>query len=324
MTYGRFVKVGLLAGGAAAVAILLPSSGSAQSPAPCEPGQTADVQVTTKDVVHGGHDTPLYATHEVELSAHVNADATNVQITPQPGVKVLKPGSAGQEVDLVMPAPPSLTVTVSWDQPDGVTQCSASKKMTFPVLATMPPAIRFVTKRAPRADQHNVTFYVVPARTGESLAPIELTFRKSARAALPSSHARTFRWSVPMRPGERKRYAKKIPALGPFLSRAKACRYWYLSCGAVFSQVEATTRGGAQIQSLSFRQPSRFAAPTGILVQTDAIGVSPRRFGFDIQARQGGRLIARYQRAGVCHDEPGSLGGVVNRCQISVVKNFPR
>ncbi len=127
-----------------------------------------------------------------------------------------------------------------------------------------------------------------------------------------------------MRPGERRRYAKKIPALGPFLSQAKACRYWYLSCGAVFSEVDATTRSGAAIQSLSFRQPSRFAAPTGILMQTDAVGPSPRRFGFDIQARQGGRLIARYQRAGVCHDEPGALGGVVNRCQVSVVKNFPR
>jgi hypothetical protein len=318
------VKSALLGTGLAVLAILLPSAGSAQSPVPCTPDQTAGVQVTTKDVVHGKKDTPLYATHEVELSAHVNADASNVQLTPQPGVKVLRPGSKGQKVDLVIPAPPSLTVTVSWDQPDGLAQCSASKTMTFRVLATTPPTIRFITKRAPRADQHNVTFYVVPARTGESLAPIELTFRKSARAELPSSRARAFRWSVPMRPGDRQPYAKKIPALGPFLSQAKACRYWYLSCGAVFSEVEATTRSGAQIQSLSFRQPSRFAAPAGILVQTDAIGPSPRRFGFDMQARQGGRLIARYQRAGVCHDEPGSLGGVVDRCQISVVKNFPR
>jgi hypothetical protein len=53
------VKGGLLVGGAAAVAILLPSSGTAQSPAPCEPAQTADVQVTTKDRVHGGQDTTL-------------------------------------------------------------------------------------------------------------------------------------------------------------------------------------------------------------------------------------------------------------------------
>ena len=123
-----------------------------------------------------------------------------------------------------------------------------------------------------------------------------------------------------MRPGDRRRYTKRIPALTPFLSQAKACRYWYLSCGAVFSEVEGTSAPGI----LSFSQPSRWAAPSGILVQTDTTGPSPRRFGFDIQARQDGRLIARYRRAGVCRDAPGSLGGVVNSCRLSVVKNFPR
>jgi hypothetical protein len=172
---------------------------------------------------------------------------------------------------------------------------------------------------APRPAQRD--FYVVPARTGESLSPIDVTLRRIARPELPSPHARALKWSVPMRPGERKRYAKKIPVLGPFLSQAKACRYWYLSCGAVFSEVDATTRQGAQIRNLSFSQPSRFAAPTGILMQTDTVGLSPRRFGFDIQVRQDHRLIARYRRAGVCRDAPGSLGGVVNDCEVSVVKN---
>ncbi len=318
------MKTGLLAGGTAAVAILLPSSGSAQSLAPCEPSQTAEVQVTTKDRVHGGKDTPLYATHEVQLSARVQADASNVHLTPRPGVRILKPGSNGRNVDLVIPRSPDLAVTVSWEQPVSSdpaesTRCSGERTLSFPVLEARPPTVKLREQRSPRSAQHTVTFVVKPARTGESLAPIELTLRRSARAELPSSHARALRWSVPMRPGERRHYAKKLPAFTPFLSQGQLCRFWYLSCGAVFSQVEAT-----RLHTLSFRQPSRWAAPFGILVATDAVGPSPRRFGFDIQARQDGRLIARYQRAGVCRDAPGTLGGVVNRCELVAIKNFSR
>jgi hypothetical protein len=282
------------------------------------------VKLATKDRVHGVKDGPLYATHEVELSAQVQGDATNVQLTPPPGVRILAPGSNGRNVDVVVPRPPSLTVTVSWEQPVSsdpaeAGRCSVTSTLSLPVRESSPPTVKFRTKHAPRADQHNVTFVVKPARTGESLSPIDLTLRRTSRPKLPSSHATALRWSVPMRPGERKRYAAKIPALTPFLSQAKACRYWYLSCGAVFSEVQAE-RGPI----LSFRQPSRWAAPFGILVQTDATGPSPRRFGFDIKVRQDGRLIARYQRAGVCRDAPGSLGGIVNDCQLAVVKNFPR
>ena len=318
------MKTGLLAGGTAAVAILLPSSGSAQSLAPCEPSQTAEVQVTTKDRVHGGTDTPLYATHEVELSARVQADASNVQLTPGPRVRIIKPGSNGRNVDLVIPRPPSLTVSVSWEQPVSsdpaeTSRCSATSTLNFPVLEAKPPTVKLRERRLPRSEQHHVTFVVKPARTGESLAPIELTLRRSARPELPSLHARPLRWSVPMRPGDRRHYARKLPAFTPSLSQGQLCRFWFLSCGAVYSQVEAT-----RLHTLSFRQPSRWAAPFGILVATDAIGPSPRRFGFDIQARQDGRLIARYQRAGVCRDAPGSLGGVVNRCELLVIKNFSR
>ena len=319
------MRTGLIAGGAGALAFLLASTGSAQSPAPCDPGQAADVQVTTKDRVGGGKNKPLYETHEVVLAAAVQGDAGNVRLTPEPGVRIIAPGLNGRKLDVVIPRPPSLSVTVSWEQkassdPADTTRCSATRTVSFPVLKAKPPTVRFPGKRQPRAEQHNVTFYVKPARIGGSLSPIELTFRKSARAEVPSSHVRARRWSVPMRPGERRRYAKKIPALTPDLSQAKACRYWYLSCGNVFSEVQTTGAPGI----LAFSQPSRWAAPAGILWQTDAIGPSPRRFGFDIQVRQDGRLIARYRRAGVCRDAPGWMGGVVNDCQVSVVKNFPR
>lgn len=315
----------LLAGGVAAVAILLPSSGSAQSPAPCEPGQAAEVQVTTKDRVHPRKDTPLYATHEVLLSARVQADASNIGLAPQPGVRILKPGSNGRNVDVVIPRPPRLMLTVTWEQPASsdpadTRRCSATSTLSLPVLAARPPTVRLSGKRLPRDKQHNVTFYVKPARAGESLSPIELTFRKSARPEVPSSRVRARRWAVPMRPGERRRYAKKIPALTPSLSQAQACRYWYLSCGNIFSQVQATSFPG----TLSFSQPSRWAAPSGILVAASPLGPWPRPFGYDIQVRQDGRLIARYRRAGVCREAAVSLGGIVNDCRLSVVKNFPR
>jgi hypothetical protein len=319
------VKTRLLVAGAAAVAVLLPSSGSAQSLAPCDPSQTADVQVTTKDRVHGGKDKPLYETHEVALSAAVQADVGNVQLTPQPGVRILEPGSNGRKVDVVIPPPPSLSVTVSWDQPVSsdpadTSRCSATRTISFPVLRAKPPTVKL---RGPSGALAvgNATFEVNPARTGESLSPIELTLRTSARAELPSSHARALRWSVPMRPGDRKHYSKKLPALTPFLSQAKACRYWYLSCGAVHSHVDANRFG-----YLSFRQPSRWAAPSGILVEArEDEGPSPRHFGFDIQARQDGRLIARYQRAGVCRNTPGPFSGVYGEsCQTTALKNFPR
>jgi hypothetical protein len=314
------VKIGLPAAMATALAILLPSSGSAQSPPPCEASQTAAVQVTTRDVVHRADEAPLYATHEVKLSAAVQGGASGVQLTPQAGVRVLKPGKDGRGVDVVVPAPPSLAITVSWQQPNGTTQCSASKTITLPVHRAKPPTVRFRGLRGNLAVA-NVTFEVNPARTGESLSPIVVTVRKSARAQLPSSHARAFRFSVPMRPGDRRRYAKRLPAFTESLGQARACRYWYLTCGAVSSRVEAMSFPG----TLSPRQPSRWAAPSGILVVTnEGPGPSPRRFGFDVQARQDGRLIAHYQRAGVCHDTPGPAGTHRESCQATAIKSFPR
>jgi hypothetical protein len=127
-----------------------------------------------------------------------------------------------------------------------------------------------------------------------------------------------------MRAGERKSYAKRLPAYGPFTRRRDLCRRWYFSCGAVFTQVTSEAPHGGELQPLAFTQPSRWVARFGILVAASPVGRSPRRFGFDIQVRQQGKLLARYRRAGVCVDAPGSLGGVVNHCILSVVRSFPR
>jgi hypothetical protein len=317
------MRARLFAGGVVSVALLVPASGSAQAPPPCAPGQAAEVQVTTRDRAQGARDKPLYATREVAFTAHVQGDATNVELTSRPGVKVLKPGANGRNLDLVIPKPPSVAVAVSWEQPASSlpgdpARCSASKTLSFPVLAARPPKLRVIGKRS-----HLLTFTLRSARTGANLDPIELTLRRSSRAALPSPHSRALRWSVPMRPGERKSYSKKIPAFTPFLSDRQACRYWYFSCGAVFSQVKSESPQGAE-RSLSFKQPSRWAAPFGILVATYPMGLMPRHFGFDIQARQAGRLLARFRRAGVCREVPGMFGGVASKCTLSAIRNYPR
>jgi hypothetical protein len=323
------VKSGLLGTGLAVLAIGLPSAGSAQAPTPCAPDQTADVQITTKDPVRTGKDRSLYATHEVELAARVQADASDIRLTPEPGVTVFDRGSNGRNLDLVVPAPPSLEVTASWDQPASTdpgetARCAGSRTMTLPVVKAAPPTLRLFNKRAPRAQQYLVAFEIKAARRGQNMDPIELTLRRSSQPRLPSQRAKARRWSVPMRTGERKRYVRKIPAFTFETSLANACRYWYFSCGHVFSRVIAMDVHRSPDRTLAFSNPSRWAAPFGIHVEASPMGRSPRRFGFDIQARQDGRLLARFRRAGECRDAPGSLGGIVQDCTIVDVQNFPR
>ena len=126
-----------------------------------------------------------------------------------------------------------------------------------------------------------------------------------------------------MRDRDRKRYRKRIPALTVYLSTAKRCRYWYLSCGAVFSEVSALNYDGSILRGLPFSQPARYNTSYGIDVSTRPSGRPTQPFGFDVQARQSGRLLARYRRAGVCRDVQRS-SGLFRDCQLSVLKNKPR
>ncbi|HKP20169.1 MAG TPA: hypothetical protein VJT68_01535 [Thermoleophilaceae bacterium] len=317
------MKSGLLGTGLALLVIALPSAGSAQGPAPCSPDRTAGVDITTQDPVQDGRDIPLYATHEVAFSAEPLADATQVKITPEPGVTVLDPGKNGQGVDLVMPPPPSLTITVTWTQSDGASTCSASRTMTFEVLKATPSRVKRLLANAPRRFQYDVDFQVRAALRKQNMAPIELTLRRSSRARLPSPGSKALHWSVPMREGERRRAEVRQP--GRILGTARGCQPGWFSCGAVFSEVRQLNVDYTILRGLSFTHPARIDARFGIDVDTRA-GADhprPRPFGFDIQARQDGRLIARYQRAGICR-EANTSRGIVTDCRLSVVKNFPR
>jgi hypothetical protein len=317
------VKSGLLGAGLAVLAVALPSAGSAQGPAPCSPDRIAGVEITTQDPVQDGRNIPLYATHEVAFSAEPLADATQVKITPEPDVTVLDPGKNGQGVDLVMPAPPSLTITVTWNQSDGSSTCSASTTMTFKVLKATPSKVTLVGKKFGRRFQYDVDFLVRAALRKQNMAPIELTLRRSARAKLPSPSSKALHWSVPMREGERN--GAKVRQPGRVLGTSRGCQPGWFSCGAVFSEVRQLNVDGSILRGLSFTHPARIDARFGIDVDTRA-GADhprPRPFGFDIQARQDGKLIARYQRAGLCREVRRS-SGIVTDCRLSVVKNFPR
>jgi hypothetical protein len=320
------VKRALLVAGLGAAAIALPPTGSAQAPRPCTSDETAGVQVTTRDRVEDGTDNPLYATHEVYFTAEPNTDATDVQITPQPGVTVLKPGKNGENVDLVIPAPPSLGITVTWEQPASdvdPTTCSASRTLTYDVLKAKPSKI--VHQRGPRSFEYDVFFDIRAALHRQNLAPIELTLRRSARAKVPSARTKPLRWSIPMRDGERRPGVKGRPR-NVFLGTHRGCELSDFSCGAVFAEVEQLNVDYTPLRRLSFNRPFAIDARFGVTVdvRAGADNTRPRPFGFDIQARQDGRLIARYRRAGVCREVRRPAGDLFHQCRISVVKSFPR
>jgi hypothetical protein len=174
-----------------------------------------------------------------------------------------------------------------------------------------------------RRFQYDVDFLVRAALRKQNMAPIELTLRRSARAKLPSPSSKALHWSVPMREGERSGATVRQP--GRVLGTSRGCQPGWFSCGAVFSEVRQLNVDGSILRGLSFTHPARIDARFGIDVDTRA-GADhprPRPFGFDIQARQDGKLIARYQRAGICR-EVRRASGIVTDCRLSVIKNFPR
>jgi hypothetical protein len=305
----------------------------AQAPPPCAPDKKMDVILTTEE---RGQEARLVATHQVfvvadiaDRSAAVSDPPDHIVLTPQAGVEVLRRTSDGSAIEIFAPSGPNLIVTASWQQsadpadPNVTSKCSASQGVTLPVLPARPPTVKLLGKGLPRAAQYFVSFYVRPARSRPNLDPIELTLRRGARPRVPPARARALKWAVPMRDADRRHYGKRIPPLTVYLSTAKRCRFWYLSCGAVFSEVGALGRDGSILRGLPFSQPARFTAASGVSVDVRPSGRPTQPFGFDIQARQSGRLVARYRRAGVCRDVRRS-SGIFRDCRLSVLKNRPR
>ena len=304
--------------------LALPANAMAQD-VPCVPEKTLDVKLTSQDAVSDAEDPPLVATHEVTLTAEFTGSTTAVSFTLPVGVQVLN--ADGPDITLFVPVAASLSATVSWRQsadpsdPDNTSSCAASRVITLPVLAANPSRVELF--RAPAAFQYSVNFTIEPSRRRPNLAPLEISLRTSGRPRLPSRRVKPKTWAVPMRDGEQVKYDKRIPPLTVYLSTAKRCRFYSLSCGAVFSDVSSIQRGGDHLRTLAFTQPARWAAPDGIGVDVRPSGRPNQPFGFDVQVRQAGRLLARYRRAGRCRDVRRSTG-IFRGCRLTVVRNHPR
>jgi len=318
-----------------AALLALPATAVAQGPPPCPADKTMDARLTATE---DGETAGMVATHEVTLEADV-ADRTSpisnppdrIVLTPPADVPVLATGSRGAVIVIFAPATPNLTVTVSWRQTtdpgnlDEETKCSASREITLPVLAAnRSRGVPQPVPGAPRVSEF-VTFAVAPANTRPDLSPLEVTIRSTGQVRFPRARERLRRWVIPMRTEEQIKYRGSLPNLA-YATFPQKCRFWWFVCGPVNSDVaslNSNARGNpdldgsnAILRTLAYSQPSRWAAEYGIIVNAFPGAGRNRPFGFDVQVRQGGRLLARVRRAGRCTDTPRN-GGIVHRCKVT-------
>ena len=307
--------------------LALPSTAAAQDPPPCPPDKAFDVILTSQEA---GQDAPLVATHEVDVTADVRGNASAISVTPQDGVAVLGKNSSGT-IAVFAPTTPNLTVTVAWRQSvdpensDENGRCSASRVLSLPVLAANPArGVPQLVRGAPRVSEF-VTFAVAPALKHPNLSPLEISIRSTGHVRYPRAKERLRTMVVPMRTGDQLKYRGHLPNLA-YATYSQKCRYWWITCGPVnaeVAQLNLNDRGrpdldgnNAILRSLAFTQPARWAAEFGIVVDAFPGAGKNRPFGFDVQVKQAGRLLARVRRAGRCVDTPLN-GGISHRCRVA-------
>jgi hypothetical protein len=305
----------------------LPSTAVAQDPPSCAPEKAYDVIVINQG--DSGEHTPLVATHESYVVADVRGDARAIVLTPQDGVAVLKKNSDGSGIILFAPTTPDLTVTVTWRQsadpsnPDETARCSATRVLTLPVLPANPA--RGAKQPNPGPATGDYTFAVVPALRRPNLSPLEITIRSTSKVRYPRASERLVRWVVPMRVEDQLKYRGHLPNLA-YATFAQKCRFWWLTCGPVnadVAQLNVNRRGrpdldgsNAILRTLARSQPARWAAEYGLVVTAFPGAGKNRPFGYDVQVRQAGRLLARVRRAGRCVDERRSTG-IFHNCRLA-------
>ena len=307
-------------------ALAVPSAAMAQDPPPCTPDQAMDARVTADE---GDETLPgMVATHEAHLTADVadrdaasSSPANRVAITPEAGVEVLASSSGGSSIIIFAPSAPTLTVTVTWRQstdPEnfGDERCSGSSTVTLPVR----PATRARGARQPNPGPPggDYTFAIAAAEARKAdLRPLVVSIRSTARARFPRANERLRTWTIPMRTREQVRYRGSLPNPA-YATTPQMCRSWFLFCGPAFSRVGSLRvddrglnrgierpdlDGSNSIQRLlAYSQPSRWAAPYGIVVSANPGVASPQLYGYDIQVHQAGVLLARVRRAGRCEN----------------------
>jgi hypothetical protein len=325
---------------------------AAQTGPDCDPATTASVTVTAEE---SDIDKPPVATHEIVVTADFSQYVAKVVITPPPGVQVTGRGTGGFNVAVIAPNATSLPVTVSWRQardPEGPpddadspsTSCAASREVTLALRAARPS--HAVKPRLWRQlGQSGFTdVAIVPALKQPDLSPLEISSKTTSRVAFPPANARARTMSVPMRTADQVRYNTRLPNPA-YMTVPQACRFYYVTCatpfatGGVFTQVarlliddRALRRGiekgdvNGSLVLLARTQPAKEAARYGIMVEARPGGVrlgQPRPFGYDVQVRQSGRLIARVRKAGRCV-ERRLPQGLVTQCRIARSSNLLR
>ena len=333
---GRVIPVG---GGAALIAALAawaaPAAGTTL-PA-CAPERTLGVTLTSEE---RGGPAALVATHDASLTAWFTGTTLSETYTPPPGVKVTGSNSSG--LALVVPSAPSVAITVSWrqavdpsdpssDPSDPSQSCTASSVVALSIVPARPSRAVKLRDWSTGLRQGFADFAVVPALKQPNLSPLEISARTTSKVRFPAASAPARMMAVPMRTVDQVKYAKTLP--DPFhLGVAGRCRLYLLTCGSVFTEVSrpslddaALARGieradvNGSLTLLARTQPSREAVRYGLVIEAWPGGVregKPRPFGYDVQVRQSGRLVARVRIAGRCVERRESRGLVV-RCRIA-------
>jgi hypothetical protein len=303
--------------------LALPSTAAAQEPPACAPDKAYEVTLTSQEA---GQNASLVATHEVYVVAEILGDARAISLTPQDGVAVLDKNSDGSGIILFAPTTPTLTVTASWRQSadpsnsEETARCSATRVLTLPVLSANPA--RGV--RQPGSAREFATFAIAPALRRPNLSPLEISIRTTSRVRFPRANERLRTMVVPMRNAEQVRYKTRLPNYA-YATFPQLCRSWWLSCGSANSHVGQlnVNNGGrpdldgsnAILRPLAASQPARWAARYGLVVSAFPGAGKNRPFGYDVQVKQAGRLLARIRRAGRCVDIRRS-SGIFHQCTI--------
>jgi hypothetical protein len=319
------VKSALLGAGLGVLALALPATTAAQGPPACAPDKVASVTLRTED---DDGTSAIVATHEAGVTADIGAaDPTNVAITPQDGGTIT--GDNGESVGLIAPPGTSMTLLISWRQsadesnPEETARCSASQTITVPLLAARPAYGAKQPNPGPATGDY--TFAVVPTAKRPDLRPLEISVRSTAHARYPRARERLRNWTLPMRTVEQVKYHKRLPNLA-YATTPQKCRFWWFTCGPTFAhlaQLNLDNRGrpdlsgsNSILRDLAYTQPARWAVRSGIVITATPGAKRPNAWGYDVQVRQAGRLLARVRRAGRCRTEHRSYG-LFDHCKLS-------
>ena len=278
------------------------STAVAQAPPPCAPDATSAVTLTTQE---RSEDAKPIATHPVTVSADVDGQADDVTVAPPPGTTVLAGGEGDGGAYFIVPAAPTVAMTVTWRQPARARRpvlCGAGHHPSGARGPPQPhgphprPAVRRLRRRATRARAPGP----LPARD-LGRGGIEAAPPAAVGQAAHDGRAAASRGQGEIR--------QELPSLS-FIKTPTLCRSYYLTCGTVTTRSRrsrSTTRrwvgaSSAAIQRIRLTarpHPAR-SALGALRAALDSVPAKNKIYGLDLQIRQSGHLLGRVRRAGRC------------------------